>query len=58
MSKPIKYKDTTAAPGSKLHTALETNDLKLAEKIYKECEQEYRKYHSKKQDDQMEESKS
>jgi len=40
----IKYKDTTAAPGSKLYAALEVKDLKLAEKLYNECEKEYRKW--------------
>lgn len=61
MSKPIKYKDTTAAPGSKLHAALEARDMKLAEKIYKECEVEYRKYFPKTvngKDTNVEESKT
>ena len=44
MSKTLKYKDTTVAQGSKLHAAITDGDLKLAEKIYQECEKEYRKY--------------
>jgi len=44
VSKTLKYKDTTVAPGSKLHAAITDGDLKLAEKIYQECEKEYRKY--------------
>lgn len=34
----IKYKDTSAAPGSKLHEALLAKDMKAAERIYQECE--------------------
>jgi hypothetical protein len=48
VSKTIKFKDTVVAHGSKLYAALEDKDLKLAEKLYKECEVEYRKYRVKK----------
>ena len=34
----IKFRDTGAAPGSKLHEALQNKDMKLAERIYQECE--------------------
>jgi hypothetical protein len=46
--KTIKYKDTVAAQGSALYEALESNNHQLAEKIYQECEKEYRKYWPKK----------
>ena len=29
---------TVAAPGSKLHEVLQNKDMKLAERIYQECE--------------------
>jgi hypothetical protein len=36
----IRYKDTWAAPGSRLHAALEDGNKKLAEQIYQECERD------------------
>jgi hypothetical protein len=32
----IKYKDVWAAPGSKLHEALESKDMQLVERLYQE----------------------
>jgi hypothetical protein len=40
----LKYKDTWAAPGSKLYDALQDRDYKKAEAIYKECEREYQRH--------------
>ncbi|MEZ2310806.1 hypothetical protein AB6809_29600 [Paraburkholderia sp. RCC_158] len=39
-NRSIRYKDTWAAPGSRLHAALEDGNKKLAEQIYQECERE------------------
>jgi hypothetical protein len=44
----LKYKDTVAAYGSKLFASLSEGNLKLADKLYKECEVEYRKWWPKK----------
>lgn len=38
----IRYRDTWAAPGSALYSALEASDTKLAERIYQQCEREAR----------------
>jgi hypothetical protein len=38
----IRYKDTMAAPGSKLHEALTARDMAAAEKIYQTCEKDAR----------------
>lgn len=38
----VRYKDTMAAPGSKLHEALTDGDTKRAEAIYQECERDAR----------------
>ena len=38
----IRYKDVMVAPGSKLHEALTSKDMKAAERIYQECEREAR----------------
>ncbi|MFW6855309.1 hypothetical protein ACODYM_28880 [Burkholderia gladioli] len=39
----IKFKDTWAAPGSQLHQALVDQNLKLAERIYRQCEDDNQK---------------
>jgi hypothetical protein len=39
-SKSIKYRDTTAAPGSQLYQALEDGDQAKAKAIYEQCEQD------------------
>jgi hypothetical protein len=38
----IRYKDTTAAPGSQLHAALTDKDAPRAEAIYRQCEADAR----------------
>lgn len=39
-----KFKDMFVQPGTKLFDALESKDLKLAEKLYKEMDAEFRKW--------------
>lgn len=40
--KAIPYRDTHAAPGSQLHEALTSGDLKKAKQIYEQCESDAR----------------
>lgn len=41
---PIQYKDLKVSPGSQLYKALDEEDFKTAQRIYDECEAEFRKY--------------
>jgi hypothetical protein len=38
------YRDLKVTPGCQLYKALEDKDMKLAARIYDECEAEFRKY--------------
>jgi len=38
----IRYKDVYVAPGSKMHEALTSKDMRAAERIYQQCEAEAR----------------
>jgi hypothetical protein len=44
----ILYKDTRAAKGSDLYKALQDKDMKKAEQIYQQCEEDARKLLNKK----------